>query len=69
MFVYFLILFGTFTKKQTKKKTNGFFNENVKPNKLQNLHPKKKNSTVRCTWYEHNAWQILSYDDSEVAYF
>ena len=49
MFVYFLILFGTFTKKQTKKKPNGLFNENVKPNKLQNLHPKKKNSTVRYT--------------------
>ena len=49
MFFYFLILFGTFTKKQTKKKPNGFFNENVKPNKLQNLHPKKKNSTVRYT--------------------
>ena len=47
MFVYFLILLETFAKNQTKKnqpnkqKTNGFYHENVKPKKLQNLYPKK----------------------------
>ena len=48
MFVYFLLLFETFTKKQVRKK-KGFYHENAKPKKLQNLYSKKKNSTVRYT--------------------
>ena len=45
MFVYFLILCETFTKKSRIK--NRFYNENADPKTLQNLYPKKKNSTVR----------------------
>ena len=38
-FVYFLILLEAFAQNQGKK---GFYNENAKPKKLQNLYPKKK---------------------------
>ena len=63
MFVYFLILCETFAKKSRIK--NRFYNENANPKTLHNLYPKKKNSTVRYTWYKHNVKQILNYNESD----
>ena len=44
-FYYYLKL----SQKNRPEKKKGFYHENAKPKKLQNLYSKKKNSTVRYT--------------------
>ena len=54
-FAYFLILFEAFAKNLAKKK--GFYHENAKAKKLQNLYLKKKNlnSMIHLIWTQNVA--------------